>query len=137
MEKKIKNEERQKNIELGLHGIKETYNKDVSISQTKYHKGGLRSGKRLQYEGSLVIIGDVNDGAEVVAGENIIVLGKLRGLAHAGANGNKSAIIAANVIQSPQIRIADKIIELSMRNNENKEIKTFAFINENDIIVLS
>ena len=109
----------------------------IGISQTKYHKGGLRSGKRLQYEGSLVIIGDVNDGAEVVAGENIIVLGKLRGLAHAGANGNKSAIIAANVIQSQQIRIADKIIELSMRNNENKEIKTFAFINENDIIVLS
>ena len=78
---------------LGLHGIKKTFYKEVATSETKFHKGSLRSGQRIEFEGSIVIIGDVNAGAEVVAGENIIVLGTLRGLAHAGAKGNKDAVI--------------------------------------------
>ena len=43
--------------------------------------GSLRSGQRVEFEGSLVILGDVNAGAEVVAGENVVVVGILRGLA--------------------------------------------------------
>ena len=72
--------------ELGLHGIKETFNKKIETSDTKFYKGSLRSGKKLEFEGSLVVIGDVNAGAEVIAGENIVILGSLRGLAHSGAN---------------------------------------------------
>src|SRR5699024_1334118 len=83
---------------LGLHGIKRTYNQDVGISEAKIHRGSLRSGQRLEFEGTLIILGDVNDGAEAIAGENVIVVGNLRGLAHAGAKGNKKAIIAANKI---------------------------------------
>lgn len=86
--------------ELGLSGIKKTFEKDVQISKTKYYEGSLRSGQKLEYEGSLVIIGDVNGGAEVIAGENIAVIGSLRGLAHAGAKGNKKAIITA--VESPE-----------------------------------
>ena len=74
---------------LGLHGIKKTFYKEVATSETKFHKGSLRSGQRIEFEGSLVIIGDVNAGAEVIAGENIVVLGTLRGLAHAGAKGKR------------------------------------------------
>lgn len=68
---------------LGLYGIKRVFEKDIENSEAKFCKESLRSGQRVEFEGSLIILGDVNDGAEVIAGENIVILGKLRGLAHA------------------------------------------------------
>lgn len=120
---------------LGLAGIKKSFYQDIKASETIYNKGSLRSGQKLEYEGSLVIIGDVNAGAEVIAGENIVILGELRGLAHAGAKGNKSAIIACNKIDSPQIRIADKIKEFEKEQKEEK-IKSYAYINEQNEITI-
>ena len=96
---------------LGLYGITKAYNKEIATSDTKFHRGSLRSGQKIEYEGSYVVLGDVNDGAEVIAGDHIIVLGTLRGLAHAGAKGNREAIIAASSIEAPQLRIADVIKE--------------------------
>lgn len=98
---------------LGLHSIKKAFDRDVAISETKFHRGSLRSGQKIEAEGSLVIIGDVNSGAEVIASENIIVLGVLRGLAHAGAKGNKQAIIAAGMVDAVQIRIANIVKEIN------------------------
>lgn len=71
---------------LGLHAIKRTFEVETDISETKIIQHSLRSGQKTEYPGSLVICGDVNAGAEVIAGGNIMVLGSLRGLAHAGAN---------------------------------------------------
>ena len=123
---------------LGLHGIKKTFNKDIATSETKFHRGSLRSGQKIEYEGSLVILGDVNAGAEVIAGENVVVLGILRGLAHAGANGNKEAIIAAAAIEAPQLRIANIVKEMKIKNIEeyNEDIKTAAYINEDGEMVV-
>ncbi len=121
---------------LGLHGIKKTFYKEVATSETRFHKGSLRSGQKIESEGSIVIIGDVNAGAEVIAGENIVVLGNLRGLAHAGAKGNKDAIIEASEIDSVQIRIADKIKEIEKSKGEIKQIKTSAYINDKDELIL-
>ena len=121
---------------LGLHGIKETFYKEVATSETKFHKGSLRSGQRIEFEGSIVIIGDVNAGAEVIAGENIIVLGTLRGLAHAGAKGNKDAVIEASDIEAVQIRIANIVKELEANQGSIHEIKTSAYIDENDELIL-
>ena len=121
---------------LGLHGIKKTFYKEVATSETKFHKGSLRSGQKIEFEGSIVIIGDVNAGAEVIAGENIVVLGNLRGLAHAGAKGNKDAVIEASEIDAVQIRIADKIKEIEKSDSEIKQIKTSAYINDNDELIL-
>ena len=98
--------------ELGLSNIKKTFATETSISETKFHKGSLRSGQRLEEDGSIVILGDVNSGAEVIASENIVVLGNLRGLAHAGANGNTKALITANSIDVTQIRIANQLKEI-------------------------
>lgn len=117
---------------LGLHGIKKVYRKQIQASETTFYKGAIRSGQRVEYEGSIVIIGDVNAGAEVIAGENIIILGDLRGLAHAGAKGNKEAIIATNKIDCPQIRIADKIKEFEKEETK----KSNAYINEQDEIIV-
>ena len=121
---------------LGLHGIKKTFYKEVATSETKFHKGSLRSGQKIEFEGSIVIIGDVNAGAEVIAGENIVVLGNLRGLAHAGAKGNKDAIIEASEIDAVQIRIADKIKEIEKSESEIKQIRTSAYINDKDKLIL-
>ena len=116
--------------ELGLHGIKKTFEKEVNISETQYIKGSLRSGKKIEFEGSIVVLGDVNGGAEIVASENIVILGALRGLAHAGAKGNKKAIIAAQAIEAPQIRIANKIREIE------KEEQKYQYAYLEDEIIL-
>lgn len=121
---------------LGLYGIKKTFNKEIDTSETKFHKGSLRSGQKIEFEGSLVIIGDVNGGAEAVAGENIVILGTLRGLAHAGAKGNKNAIIAAGSIEAPQVRIADKILERERQKLNEKSLKTFVYLNDKEEIIL-
>lgn len=120
---------------LGLYGIKRSFSRDIESSETKFHRGSLRSGQRVEYEGSIVILGDVNSGAEVVASDNIVILGSLRGLAHAGAKGNTKAIIASNMIDCPQIRISNIIKE--MNKDDFDSIKNYAYINEdiNEIMV--
>ena len=118
---------------LGLHGIKKTFKKEIETSETKYYKGSLRSGQRIEFEGSIVILGDVNDGAEVIAEDNITVLGMLRGMAHAGAKGNEKALISAHVIESPQIRIASVIKERT-RDEIDIERYSYAYINDEGVI---
>ena len=98
--------------ELGLSSIVKTFNQTIKISETKFHRGSVRSGKKIEAEGSIVILGDVNSGAEIMATDNIVVLGSLRGLAHAGAKGNKEAIVAAGTFDAVQVRIANIVKEI-------------------------
>lgn len=124
------------NQNLGLHGIKKSFNKEIESSETKFFRGSVRSGQRIEYEGSIVILGDVNFGAEVIAGDNVIILGILRGLAHAGAKGNKKAIIAASSIECLQIRISDIIKEFEKSNEEEVvQRKNYAYVEEDKIVV--
>lgn len=71
----------------------------------------VRSGAKLESSGSLVVLGDVNAGAELIANDDIIVIGALRGLAHAGAGGNENAVIWAQQILSPQLRIGSALAQ--------------------------
>ena len=119
---------------LGLHGIKRVFEQDIENSESKFYKGSVRSGQRIEFEGSIIVLGDVNAGAEVLAGENIVVLGSLRGLAHAGAKGNIKAIIATNEIDSAQIRIANVVKEIE--KDELTQKYRCAFINEKNEIVM-
>ena len=119
---------------LGLHSITRSYKKDVGMSETTFHKGSLRSGQRLEVEGSLVIIGDVNAGAEVIAADNIAVIGTLRGLAHAGAKGNKEAIIAASTLDAVQIRISNIVKEFDM-NEEYVYDNAYIYADGDQIII--
>ena len=100
---------------LGLHAIKKTFQTNTEVSETKYIQNSVRSGQREEYSGSLVIIGDVNAGGEVIAGGNVTITGALRGVAHAGANGNMLAIIAANSIDVTQIRIGNLVKEVESK----------------------
>ena len=87
-----------------------TREKELSFSQeTVLICQNLRSGQTIRYSGNVVLIGDVNPGAEVIAGGSIIVMGSLRGVAHAGAGGDREAVVAALKMQPTQLRIADHI----------------------------
>lgn len=119
---------------LGLHSITRSYKKDVANSETTFHRGSLRSGQKLEVEGSLVVIGDVNSGAEVIAGDNIVVIGNLRGLAHAGAKGNKEAIIAASTLDVVQLRISNIVREID-KDEEDIIDHAFVFVDEDKIVI--
>ena len=116
--------------ELGLFSIKELFEKDENISNTKYIKHSIRSGIREEYLGSVVLLGDLNSGGQLIVSGNIIVFGTLRGLAHAGATGNKRAFVGAKEVENAQVRIADKIIELGLY-----EENTILSIRDDKIVV--
>jgi septum site-determining protein MinC len=80
----------------------------------------LRSGRSVRHAGHVVLIGDVNPGAEVVAGGNIVVWGRLRGIAHAGAAGDESAVVCALDLSPTQLRIANHIATSPARKGEPK-----------------
>lgn len=69
----------------------------------------LRSGFRVSYQGHIVIIGDVNPGAEIVASGSIVIWGRLRGMVHAGAEGDERAVVCALDLMPTQLRIAGYI----------------------------
>ncbi len=78
----------------------------VSSSKTEVVPRTMRAGVRIEKAGNVIVLGDVNPGAELIAGGDIIVSGTLRGMAHAGVSGRESAIIYAQHIAAPQVRIA-------------------------------
>ena len=69
----------------------------------------VRSGQVIRHVGHVTILGDVNPGGEIIAGGNVIVWGRLRGTVHAGALGDRSAVICALELAPTQLRIADLI----------------------------
>ena len=89
--------------------ILKSNNKDINISKTDFHQGTIRSGEYLDSAGDLLILGDVNPGAIVSAEGNIIVWGRLLGIAHAGSKGNFRATISALQLRPVQLRIASKV----------------------------
>lgn len=73
----------------------------------QFYKGNLSAGETLEAEASIVVIGDVEKGGRVISKGNIIVLGELRGFAHAGASGNYEAVVTALEMAPFQLKIAD------------------------------
>jgi len=87
------------------------------LSETEYilHKPvlvvkrNLRSGQKVAFDGNVIIYGDVNPGAEIIASGFIMVFGYLRGIAHAGSSGNEKAWVMSYKLQPTQLRIANSI----------------------------
>jgi len=71
------------------------------------YKGYLRSGHRLRRREHIIVIGDINPGAEVISDGDVLVWGRLRGVVHAGAGGDRRALVAALDLEPTQLRIAD------------------------------
>ncbi|MBU3181319.1 septum site-determining protein MinC [Clostridium psychrophilum] len=102
--------------------------------RTKFLRKTIRSGQSINYPGNVVIIGDVNPGAEIYAAGNIIVFGTLRGAVHAGTNGNEKAIIAAFKLE-PQILQIGNIITRSPEDEIKPQYPEVAKIKNGNIIV--
>ena len=83
----------------------------------------MRSGQRIEHDGHLVICGDVNPGSEVAAAGDIVVMGSLRGVAHAGCFGDETARIVALSLRPPQLRIATHIARAPENEKGNKELR--------------
>src|SRR3990172_1368404 len=83
----------------------------------------IRSGTRIEFAGHVVILGDVNPGAEIIAEGNVIIWGRLRGMVHAGVKGNRNAVICALDLSPTQLRIADEVSAvLKPQENPKPEI---------------
>ena len=118
---------------FGLSNIKKTFEQEIAVSETKFHRGSLRSRTEVRNR-SIVILGDVNSGAEVMARDNIVVLGTLRGLAHAGAKGNKQAIISAGILDTVQLRISNIVKEID-REEEPLHKQAYIYVDKDEIVI--
>lgn len=119
-------EEKEEKSNKGFSGVYE--------GKTKFIRKTIRGGQSINYQGNVVIIGDVNPGAEVYAGGNIIVLGALKGHAHAGVSGNEKSIIAAFSLQ-PEILQISNIITRAPEDSEKPNYPEVARVKEESIIV--
>ncbi len=80
-----------------------------ALSEPLYLQMTIRSGVEIRHPGTVVIIGDVNPGGEVIAAGDIVIWGRLRGIAHAGSQGNNSCLIMALQMNATQLRIANHV----------------------------
>lgn len=112
-----------------------SYYKNIDEGSTKFIRATIRSGQCIEYDGNIAVIGDVNPGGVIIAKGNIIVLGSLRGVAIAGSDGNKSAIVCAFDLQPTQLRIANVIA----RSPDNEIIESrypeVASIKDNMVVI--
>lgn len=106
----------------------------VYEGKTKFIRKTVRGGQCINYQGNIVIIGDINSGAEVTATGNVIVLGRIAGTVNAGSNGNKKAVIAAFSLQPEILRIAD-LFAISPDDIEKPQYPELAKIKDGTIIV--
>ncbi len=83
----------------------------------------LRSGMRVEYQGHVVVLGDVHPGAEIVATGHVIVWGRLKGTVHAGAQGNTEAVVCALDLAPTQLRIAEVIATAPPRRGRSRPEK--------------
>ena len=87
----------------------DSYYQDVADNTGEFYKGTLRSGQVLKCDTSIVIIGDVNPGAKIIAKGNIVILGSLKGNAYAGAAGDESCFVTALDMDPVQIKIGNVV----------------------------
>jgi septum site-determining protein MinC len=95
----------------------------------------LRSGRTIHSEGHVVVLGDVNPGAEVIAGGDVVIWGVLRGNVHAGAYGNESAVVCALDMMPTQLRIAGVLYEPPRGAKRTKSAPEIASVRSNQIIM--
>ncbi|MFQ4143401.1 septum site-determining protein MinC [Chlorogloeopsis sp. ULAP02] len=81
----------------------------ITHTEALYLEKTVRSGVEIRHPGSVIILGDLNPGGIVVADGDILVWGRLRGVAHAGADGNRKCLIMALQMEPTQLRIADAV----------------------------
>ncbi|AOY76854.1 septum site-determining protein MinC [Clostridium formicaceticum] len=115
--------------------VKEEVFQGITEGKTKFIQGTVRSGQIVDYDGNVVVIGDVNPGGQVIARGNIVVMGNLRGIAHAGSNGNMEACVAALYLDPAQLRIANVIARAPDGKYEKPKNPELARIKQNMVYI--
>lgn len=88
-------------------------------SEALYVSQTIRSGVEIRHQGSIVVVGDVNPGGVIISDKDIVIWGCLRGIAHAGAEGDRRCRIMALQMQPTQLRIADMVARSSLQTPEH------------------
>ncbi len=101
----------------------------------QFFKGNLRSGQVMEFETSIVILGDVNAGAHIVSTGNVVVLGTLNGTVYAGASGQENSFVVALRMNPVQIRIGDIIARSSDEKSEPPREPQIAYVEEGAIYI--
>lgn len=101
----------------------------------QFFKGSLRSGQVMEFETSIVILGDVNAGAQVVSTGNIVILGKLNGTVYAGASGKEDAFIVASRMNPIQVRISDVIARADDDKENISNVPQIAYLRDGAIYI--
>lgn len=96
-------------------------------------KATLRSGRIIRHVGHVIVIGDVNPGAQIIAGGDVLVWGRLRGTVHAGAAGDEAALVCALDMRPQQLRIASKVA-ISPVENQPRPHPEIAMIRDGQIV---
>lgn len=102
---------------------------------TKFLYGTLRSGQLVEYNGNIVVVGDVNPGSILKAGKNIVVLGSLKGVAHAGLSGGSENFVAAYRLLPTQLRIGEKIVRSPDNDIVSVKLPEVAKIIDDEIVI--
>lgn len=132
--------EKGENTQLGSAGNRQlSKEREKTGTYAVFQKGNLRSGQVMEFNESIILIGDVNPGATIKSNGNIIILGALKGMAYAGADGNRDAFVFALDMCPMQIKIADVIARspdssLAAIKNASHETK-IAFLEDESIYI--
>ncbi len=112
------------------------YTRETEAHQVLMIRRTLRSGQIIHHQGPVIVYGDVNDGAEIVATGDVLIFGKLRGLVHAGAGGDDHATIGAFALNPPQLRIGNFIAASSADDKKRKtRSPEMALVREGRIVI--
>jgi septum site-determining protein MinC len=95
----------------------------------------LRSGQSVRHDGDVIVLGDVNPGAEIVAAGHIVVMGALRGMAHAGCKGNRGAFVSAVRLRPMQLRIAGVIGRAPDEDEPTQPVPEVARLRDGVIVI--
>lgn len=112
--------------------LKNDFNLTQDLAEPLYLKHTIRSGEEIYHPSSVIICGDVNPGATIIAHGEIFVWGTLKGIAHAGATGNRQALIMALRMEPTQIRIAD-LVARAPDNPPDNQIAEVAYVSNQGI----
>ena len=115
-----------------FHDEGSTDSTQLDGQQATLVKGTLRSGFNLTHPGHVTVLGDVNPGAQIIAGGDVLVWGRLRGMVHAGAEGDEDAVVCAMDLSPTQLRIAGHIAIPPQERGDAQPEK--AFVRDGQVI---
>ena len=115
--------------------LKKAFKIELEDEHTKFYTRTIRSGQLIESDGNIVIVGDVNPGAELVATGNIVVMGTIKGTVHAGAKGNREAIVVALNLSPIQLRIANVISRSPDNDVDRGPVPEIAYIRDDKIFI--